>query len=220
MRLAAVVVAVDGDQHLGLDLAEAVEHALHAEIGRARAPHRAQARGRQHRDDRLGHVRQLGGDAVAAPDAGRLERMMQPADRGVEVAPAHLAADLVLAAEDQRDRVVVPAQQVAREVEPRVGKEARTRHPVVVDDTARARSLPDHAAIGPDRAPERLAIRDRPAPQRVVAVEMRSLGGAELLHEGDHVRLRAPLGRRRPQRCRICAHGLWPLRESNGIRRA
>ena len=49
-RLAVVEVAVGGEQHLGLDLAEAVEHALHAEIGRARRPDRAEARRRQHRD--------------------------------------------------------------------------------------------------------------------------------------------------------------------------
>jgi tryptophanyl-tRNA synthetase len=33
-RLAVVPVAIDADQHLRLDLAEAVEHALHAEIRR------------------------------------------------------------------------------------------------------------------------------------------------------------------------------------------
>ena len=65
MRLAAVAVAVDGEQHLRLDLAEAVEHALHAEIGRAGRPDRAEAGGREHRDDRLRHVRHEAGDAVA-----------------------------------------------------------------------------------------------------------------------------------------------------------
>ena len=37
-RLAVVPVAVDGEEHARLDLAEAVEHALHAEVRRARRP--------------------------------------------------------------------------------------------------------------------------------------------------------------------------------------
>ena len=75
MRLAGVVVAVDRDQHLGLDLAEAVDDALHAEIGRAGGPHRAEAGGGEHGDDRLGHVGELRGDAVAGPDAAGGERV-------------------------------------------------------------------------------------------------------------------------------------------------
>ena len=75
MRLAGVAVAVGGDQHLRLDLAEAVEHALDAEIRRARRPDRAEARGGEHRDDRLRHVRQVAGDPVAGADAlGRAAR--------------------------------------------------------------------------------------------------------------------------------------------------
>ena len=42
-RLAVVPVAVDGEQHARLDLSEAVEHALHAEVRRARRPDRAAA---------------------------------------------------------------------------------------------------------------------------------------------------------------------------------
>jgi hypothetical protein len=38
-RLAVVVVAIAGDEHLRLDLPDAVEYALHPEIGRARRPH-------------------------------------------------------------------------------------------------------------------------------------------------------------------------------------
>ena len=72
--LAVVVVAVAGDQHLRLDLAEAVEHALHAEVGRAGRPHRADRRRRQHADDALGHVGQDGGDPVAGADARLAQR--------------------------------------------------------------------------------------------------------------------------------------------------
>ena len=49
-RLAVVPVAVDGEEHARLDLAEAVEHALHAEIRRARRPDGAEARRAEHRD--------------------------------------------------------------------------------------------------------------------------------------------------------------------------
>ena len=56
-RLAVVPVAVHREEHARLDLPEAIEHTLHAEIRRARRPDRALARRPQHRDDRLGHVR-------------------------------------------------------------------------------------------------------------------------------------------------------------------
>ena len=78
-RLAVVPVAVDGEEHARLDLPEAVEHALHAEIRRARRPHGAQARRPEHRADRLGHVGDVRRDPVARRDAQRLQRRSRPA---------------------------------------------------------------------------------------------------------------------------------------------
>ena len=78
--LAAVAVAVDGEQHLRLDLREAVDHAARAEVRRAATTRsrRCDAQARK-RDDRLGDVRQVGGDAVARADA---ERAQAGRDRG------------------------------------------------------------------------------------------------------------------------------------------
>ena len=64
----AVAVAVDGEQHLGLDLAEPVDDRPDAELRRARRPHRAEARRREHRHECLGGVGQVRGHTVAAPD--------------------------------------------------------------------------------------------------------------------------------------------------------
>ena len=65
-RAVAVPVAVDREQHLRLDLAEPVDHAAGAELRRAARPDRAERRGRQERDHRLRHVREVGGHPVAA----------------------------------------------------------------------------------------------------------------------------------------------------------
>ena len=69
--LAAVGVAVDAEQDLRRDLREPVDHAARPEVRRARRPDRAQAGGREHRDQGLGRVRQVGGDPVAVADAKR-----------------------------------------------------------------------------------------------------------------------------------------------------
>jgi hypothetical protein len=66
VRLAAVSVAIDGDQHLGFDLAEAVDHSHLAHVRRAAGPDRAHADGCQECDDRFRHVGQVAGHAVAA----------------------------------------------------------------------------------------------------------------------------------------------------------
>ena len=67
--LAAVGVAVDGEEDLGLDLGEAVDDRAGAEVGRAGGPDRADGGGGEEADDGLGAVGQVGGDAVAALDA-------------------------------------------------------------------------------------------------------------------------------------------------------
>ena len=63
---AVVAVAVDREQHLGLDLGEAVDHGRDAEVGRARRPDRADRGRGEEPDQRRGQVRHVGDDAVAA----------------------------------------------------------------------------------------------------------------------------------------------------------
>ena len=69
--LGAVAVAVDGDEHDRLDLGEAVDHRAHAELRRAARPHRADRRRGEEGDQRLGDVRGVGDDTVAAPTPSR-----------------------------------------------------------------------------------------------------------------------------------------------------
>jgi hypothetical protein len=64
---AVVAVAVDGEQHRGLDLRQAVDHAAGAEVRRAARPRGPEAGGRQERGERLGDVGHVRGHAVGAP---------------------------------------------------------------------------------------------------------------------------------------------------------
>jgi hypothetical protein len=66
---AVEAVPVDRDQNLRLDLYEPIDHAACTEIGGARRPDRSEACRSQHSDHRLGDVREIGGHAVAAPNA-------------------------------------------------------------------------------------------------------------------------------------------------------
>ena len=69
--LAAVAVAVDREEDLRLDLREAVDHRARAELGRGARPDRPQGGRREERDERLGNVRHVCDDTVAAADAER-----------------------------------------------------------------------------------------------------------------------------------------------------
>ena len=70
---AAVAVAVHRQQHARLDLSEAVDHAARAELRRRARPDRADRGDGQQRDERLGDVRHVGDDAIAAPHAQRAQ---------------------------------------------------------------------------------------------------------------------------------------------------
>ena len=65
---AAVVVTIAGDENLGPDLLESVEHALRTQIRRAHGPGRTQCGDGVKRNDALRHVVEIGNDAVAALD--------------------------------------------------------------------------------------------------------------------------------------------------------
>ena len=86
--------AVAGNQHLGFDLLEAVQHRVRAHVGRANAPHAADAHGRQKRHHRLGNVRQIGRHPVARLHALRLQVQGERRDLLLQLRPSHLFGGL------------------------------------------------------------------------------------------------------------------------------
>ena len=65
----SVSIAVDGEQHLWLDLSQTIEHGLRAELRGTHHPCRAETRSGEQRDQGLLDVRRVGGDAVTRSDA-------------------------------------------------------------------------------------------------------------------------------------------------------
>ena len=158
--LATVVVAVAGDQHLGLDLAEPVERPLDTEVGRARGPDRAQACRREHGDNRLGNVGQPAGNAVPGRDT-EFEEGLSESRRLVSEFPVGEGAPLAVL-ENRHDghRVVAVAKQIFREVQTRVGEPSAAGEPFAVDDRGPGAALADNFAEVPDRLPELAPLLD------------------------------------------------------------
>src|SRR6185436_20296183 len=148
-RLAVVEIAVRGKENARLDLAKAVEHALHAEIGRARRPDRADAGRGEHRDDGAGKIGHVRGDAVARLDAGRAQRLREPRHFVVQLGVGHAAFYAVLAPEHDGGFGVAPSQQVFREIQVRLREPARARHAIRVLERDVALALGDYAAKVP-----------------------------------------------------------------------
>ena len=67
--LGAVHVAIDGNQHLRLDLCPAVGYCTHPKLGRTRTPNCTKARRCQERNQRLRDVRAERNHPIAAADA-------------------------------------------------------------------------------------------------------------------------------------------------------
>ena len=86
----AVGDAVTGNQHLGLDLLEAVQHRIDAHVRCANAPHAADAGGSQKRDHGLCNIRQIGRHAVARLHPMRLQMQRQRRDLTAQFGPAHV----------------------------------------------------------------------------------------------------------------------------------
>ncbi len=68
MTLVAVSIAVDRDEHHGLDLAETIDHRSRAQLRRARRPDGSEAGGSEEGHERLGDVGDVGSDPVPASD--------------------------------------------------------------------------------------------------------------------------------------------------------
>ena len=107
-RLAGIEHAIGGDQGLGFDLAEAVEHGGGAHVGRAHAPDGADAGAGQKGHHGFGHVGQVGGHAVAAFNAQLAQAQGQRGHLALQLGPGHLAhaAGFVFAHDGQHARRV------------------------------------------------------------------------------------------------------------------
>ena len=141
--LAVVAVAVDGQEHLRLDLREAVDHAARAEVGRAARPDGADRGGGEERRDRLGDVRHVGRHAVALLDA---ERAQPGGDRRhllAQLAPGQLGLVAQLARVHDRDAVVgLAAEGVLGVVDLRAREPLRAGHRAVAEHLRRSRPRP------------------------------------------------------------------------------
>src|SRR5690606_7898539 len=184
--LAAVEVAVGRDEHLGLDLPEAVDDSRGPEVGRARRERRADARRAEHRGDGLRAVRHQRGHPVARPDAERREGGGEGVALRAELAARDGLAPPGLVGGDERGRVVLGTQQIGREAQGRAVEPAGARHPAAAVEHAHRRRLEAHVRELRDGRPERLRLFDAPAIQRRVAVAVQP--GAVAVDEAAHRR--------------------------------
>jgi len=173
--LAAVAIAVDREQHLRLDLPEAVEHAHRPHVGRRARPDRAQARGRQQRDHGLRNVRHVRDAAIAGGDAEPLQRRGERAGLRAQAIPADLGARLQFRLEHQRRTIGVGVhprrrEQVLGVIERFAFEPARAGH-LARRQSSRTGRVGDHASPLVERLPEILEVLDRPGPQRLVVGE-------------------------------------------------
>lgn len=171
--LAAVAVAVDGEEDDGFDLLEAVEDAAGAEVRGAGGPDAADGRGGEERHDRLRDVGEVTADAVAGADPECAEFGGEGADLAAEFGPADQGLGVGLVDVDEgrgtgAQRVLRGTQGVFRVVEGGTGEPLGAGHGAVADDRLVRGGEPYVEPVG-DGPPEGVQFVDGPAMQRRVA---------------------------------------------------
>ena len=199
-ELVAVAVAGDREQDSRLELAEPADHASRTELGRARRPDGAEARGREEGDERLGDVREIGHDAVAGADAESLQPRPRSRDLLAQVAERELERAARLRSGDDRDGVgvFVAAEHVLREVEPRAREPLGPRH-VPRPEHALVRRVRANLEEVPERAPETFEVADRPAVKLLVAGKVQPALVLEPIEVATQLEPLARVARGRPQ---------------------
>ena len=152
--LLAVAVAVDREQHHGLDLREAVDHRAGTELRCARRPDRAEARGGEERDQRLRDVRR----GTRRPGRrGRTPSRCSPArQRATSIgqlpprdARTRRGSGSWATTATSSPRVSAAAERLLGVVERGPREPPRARHPALAQRHASGRSChrtPDHSA--------------------------------------------------------------------------
>ena len=209
-RLAAVLVAVDVQEHGGLQLREAVEHARGAEVRPAGGPDRTDGGGRQHRDQCLGHVDDVGADAVAALHAQLAQLGGQDADLAAQFFPADGREALAFVqVQDGRGTGALMAQHVAGVVELGTREPLGTRHRALAQHRS-GRLAGLDAEVVPAGLPEAVEVGGRPAPQRHVVREFLAAGLFEPASIVRQTRARDALRRGRPEQLTLLNHQQIP----------
>ena len=164
--LAVVGVAVAGDEHRRLDLREPVDHAARAEVRRARRPDRAQAGRGEQADDRLGDVRQQGGDPVATAHSqpGQAARDARHLVRELAVGQAPGPGPFGIK-DDRRTVGIRPRgpQRVTGVIQRGTAEPLDVRHDLAGQHRS-VTAVTEHVEVIPDRRPEGGGIRHRPLP--------------------------------------------------------
>ena len=180
MPAAGVNDAVRGDQHLRLDLLEAVDHRGCAHVGRADAPDRTDARGGKEGDDGLGDIRKVGGDAIAGAHALCFQMEGEGRDLAAQFGPVRLSEHTVFAAADDRRltrglrRLDMP-HHLTRVIDLRPRKPDRARHLALRQHLRLMRRRLIAGRNNPRcQVPEAVEVGDRPSPHRLVVGEMQA----------------------------------------------
>ena len=148
--LALKKIAVGRKKHLGLNLAEAIQHAFDTEVGRAGGPGGSQGRCRQHGDDGLRHVGHEPHDPVTDGDAAFPQSGRHPGHGRIEFGIGHALHRLGFTFEDNRRPVVPIAQEIFSKIESGPFKPAGAghfrhvvQHPVIGSRGADVHEIPD-----------------------------------------------------------------------------
>jgi hypothetical protein len=177
--LSAVAVAVDGEEHDGFDLLEAVEDAAGTEIGGAGRPYAADGRGGEEGDHGLRNVREVAADPIPRAYAEGTELGGQGADLTAEFGPADRLRLVGLVDVQEgwfvRSGVGRP-QGMFGVVEGGSGKPLGARHRAVAEHARVGGRKPYVEPLG-DGFPERVQFVHGPAVQGGVA----TLGGGSVV---------------------------------------
>ena len=223
---AAVVVPVDGEQHHGLDLTEAVEDAGRAEVGARRGEDRTDRDGAEHGDHRLDAVRQPRRDPVALAHAHRPEGGGHGADLLGQPVPADRPGAVLVDGDHRQARARVP-QHVLGDAQLGIREEAGLEHRGTALEHHLA-GFADHATRLPHGPPEGVGLVDRPPVEVLVGLVAGALEERGETGPGDPIRGRGPqrchgpiVGRRHPRWFRAafpCPWGVSRVPERVGER--